>query len=175
MGVSGYLKSIEHVWETLRVQVALPAGAAAPLKYILCKAKAGWSCSATLCLCPHQLKAFWILSVWQHVQVLQYTEHSREQDICEQLPGRQRWVETFAYFYEHIAAAGRSPFTIDKTAEENKGGEEACVCICKGLGMQRLFTAAASSIMGNFSRKGVPTRQKDHLNVFSCPELYWAK
>lgn len=37
-------------------------------------------------------------SAWQHVQILQYTENSKEQDICEQLPGRQRWVETFAFF-----------------------------------------------------------------------------
>lgn len=49
---------------------------------------------------PHQLKELWILSSWQNVnlQVLQYIEHGKEQDICEQLLGGQRWVETFAFF-----------------------------------------------------------------------------
>lgn len=75
-------------------------------------------------------------------------------------------METFAFLYEHVAAAGKSLFTVDKTAEENKGGEEACVCICKGLGSQRLFTAAAGFIMGNFSRKSFPACQK----VLSCAE-----
>lgn len=75
--------------------------------------------------CASGSRHLWILSIQQHVQVLQYTEHSKEQDVCEQLPGRQRWVETFAFFYEHIAAAGRSLFTVDKTTEGNKGGEEA--------------------------------------------------
>lgn len=37
MGVSGYLKSIEHVWETLRTQVDLPVGAASPLQSNPCK------------------------------------------------------------------------------------------------------------------------------------------
>lgn len=175
MGVSGYLKSIEHVWETLRIQADLPAGAATPLQSILCKARPCWSCTAPECLWAHQLKALWVLSIWQHMQVLQCAENTKEQHIGEQLPGRQRWVETFAFFYEHITAAGRSLFTVDKTAEENKGGEEACVCICKGVGIQRLFTAAASFIMGNFSRKSFPTCQKDHLKVFSCPKLCWAK
>lgn len=115
----------------------------------------------------------WILSIRQHVQVLQYTEHSKEQDVCEQLPGRQRWVETFAFFYEHIAAAGRSLFTVDKTTEENKGGEEACVCICKGLGVQGLFTTAASFTMVNFSRRIFLLAKKitsEHLVVPSCTE-----
>lgn len=66
--------------------------------------------------------------------------------LCSQLTKEQRKTEVVAYI-----------------------GEEACVCICKGLGIQRLFTAAAGFIMGNFSRKSSPTCQKDHLRVFSCP------
>lgn len=45
MRVSGCLKSTEHVWEPLRIQVDLPASADTPLK---AKELVHWPCCATM-------------------------------------------------------------------------------------------------------------------------------
>lgn len=52
MGISGCLKSIERVWEPLRIQVDLPADAVPLLKSKICKARemVHWPCTATVVL-----------------------------------------------------------------------------------------------------------------------------
>lgn len=178
MWISVCLKSTECVWEPLSLQVDLPAGAAPPLKPG--SAKPGrWSIGHVLppwTSKPHQLKELWILSSWQNANswAVQYIEHDEEQDACEQLLEGQRWVETFALFFMSIMQL-LAGLCSQLTKEQRKTEivayrrEEACVCICKGLGIQRLFTTAASFIMGNFSTMSFPTCQKDNLRVFSCP------
>lgn len=86
---------LEPKWICLLVQRPLSSSnSARPRRWFIGHVLPLWASK------PHQLTARWILSSWQNgnLQVLQYIEHSKEQDICEQLLGGQRWVETFAFY-----------------------------------------------------------------------------
>lgn len=121
-----------HDWNELNAYENL-LGASVLLSSMLCTAD-GMSIGHVLPLFTSEPWAEGVLDL-QHLtkcslQVLQHSEHSKKEDICEQLRGGQRWLETFAPFYEYIAAAGRSLFAVDKGAEENRG-----CCLHRGGGL----------------------------------------
>lgn len=132
----------------------------------------------TYCHClplSHELKVFLILSTSQNVPcryfyVLSIVRNRIFVNSC--LGDRGDWRSLLLFMSILQLLAG---LCLQLTKEQKKTevvayiGEEACVCICKGLGIQRLFTTAASFIMGSFSRRSSPTCQKDHHRVFSCP------